>query len=1764
MAAPFTVMDAMIACGINNAVFFNGATACQRIATEIFDNDFLSCLDKSYTELDDSLKDYSALTVANGQIRLTPGIKTNVKAFIQWTRDLIRVGEDPSVLAFPVADAATLIRRYKTHVQFINKSSSLSDIAKPVRFTEKVHWDDRKPVFLNSLGLIRGRNENPLSCVCRPDAAPALVAVANTLEDYVARAPMVGDVFDTDNVEVHTYLVNFVAGNSSAEAKIIQFADTCDGRRAYIALRDHYEGVGLNSRDVLTAEDTLAKLFYSGEKKPHMWFAEFEKQLLRSFAIMDKRENRQVYSDAQKLRILVRKINVDFLQPTLSAINIEITKVPPAITFDEALASFCNAVNQKYPPEMSGTTRTRRINAVGRSNNGNGNGGRKQDKNKNNKGKNRHHNGNGKRASKAGAPIITGTDGKPIEIHPGYKFEPAVWAKIPQHEKDRMQRERDEFKRRCQLAATHTYYPSAPMSYGPPMSYGGEYGGGYGSGYAPAPMYNQSPPPVPQYGIGQVNSGGSMMVSPTPSTACIPPPPPPPPPRDSQYSGSIMGGRNEQAGLRSRNPSRLSTVVTRRELKEISKVPAVEEPHPGSRAQNEADTNADTCCLGTNFIVLRYTNRVADVYPYDKSYDPIQDVPIITGATAWTDHSNGETYILIFHEALYYGRKMGHSLINPNQIRAQGHDFWDNPFDRAHDVGIETLDGPTIPLVFLGTKCVFESSAPSREQLQNCVHIEMTSPLPWNPDEVQLMMGSIESRLQQQTPGMNLCTDDDFILLDIEPSLVCLKELSIKKLHTDDTMSDLPARRTFTSNERHRKLDAEALSENWMIGRKRAMDTINATTQLGTRSAITPLSRRYRADHYYGLKKLNTKFSTDTLYPDARSIIGNTHAQIYSNKAGFVVCYPMRGITGNATGQSLLDFSHDFGVPAHLTFDGYSSQVGPNTLFMKTIRKYNIQHHVSEPRRPNQNPVEGSIRDIKIRWYRIMSRSGAPVCVWDFGLVWTCETSCLSVSSSRYANGRTSMEIVTGETPDISEYLDFSFYEWVSFRTIAGLGETSIGRWLGVSHKVGNLMSYWILPISCRPVSCVTVQRLTEAEKATPAIQSKMHQFDSAVNDRLNTSSPNDLSRAQQAQPFWNRLSLNEDDPDFLTDVNRVIGEATIPYGPDDRVEELDSDDTEPLSEGTGAYVTWAPDVTIGKAETTQQANDTKPAAAANDDDDDSDESYSALPRLIPRTKDEDSSDDDDEHTSYATRHAAPSTPQNVHQPEPFFDNYIGMRFSLPHGPDGSQLHATVKRRRINEDGTPVGTYSSNPLTDTRKYEVEFLDGSQECLTANIIAENMLSQVDEEGHRQLLLSDIIAHRIDDTAVPNDKGWMNTRRGGRHRIKTTKGWEVLCEWKDGSSTWVELKDMKNAYPVDLARYGQRKMLLETPAFAWWAPYVLRKASRSLSKLKSKYWQRTHKYGIRVPKSVNEALAIDREEGNSLWTDAIKEEMAKVRVAFELYEDDVSQLVGHQQITTHMIFDVKLGENFRRKARLVADGHKTETPTSLTYSTVVSRDSVRICFLAAALNDLDIMSADIENAYLTAPCREKCWTIAGPEFREDEGKTFLIVRALYGLKSSGAAFRSHLAGILDDIGFKSSIADPDVWLRPAVKPDGEEYYEYMMCYVDDICCCSFTPKETIAEIQRYVKLKKNQIIPPDMYLGASIAKKSINGRDCWTMSSADYIKAAIENIEKEALKYNLKFAKKAITPIASGYIPEIDSSHELDANGITFFQECIGIF
>jgi hypothetical protein len=179
---------------------------------------------------------------------------------------------------------------------------------------------------------------------------------------------------------------------------------------------------------------------------------------------------------------------------------------------------------------------------------------------------------------------------------------------------------------------------------------------------------------------------------------------------------------------------------------------------------------------------------------------------------------------------------------------------------------------------------------------------------------------------------------------------------------------------------------------------------------------------------------------------------------------------------------------------------------------------------------------------------------------------------------------------------------------------------------------------------------------------------------------------------------------------------------------------------------------------------------------------------------------------------------------------------------------------------------------------------------------------------------------------------------------------------------------------------------------------------------------------------------------------------------------------------------MIFYVNM-EDFRCKESFVAGGHTTNNPHAITYTSVVSRESVIVALTLDDLNDLDVKMADIENAYLTAPITEKVWTVLGPEFGDDTGKRALIVGALYGLKSSGAAFRNHLAQCMTHLGWHPFRDDRDLWMKAETCPDdGVLYWAYILIYVDDILCVHHDPGAPLEKLDEYFKMKEGSIQVP----------------------------------------------------------------------------------
>jgi hypothetical protein len=276
---------------------------------------------------------------------------------------------------------------------------------------------------------------------------------------------------------------------------------------------------------------------------------------------------------------------------------------------------------------------------------------------------------------------------------------------------------------------------------------------------------------------------------------------------------------------------------------------------------------------------------------------------------------------------------------------------------------------------------------------------------------------------------------------------------------------------------------------------------------------------------------------------------------------------------------------------------------------------------------------------------------------------------------------------------------------------------------------------------------------------------------------------------------------------------------------------------------------------------------------------------------------------------------------------------------------------------------------------------------------------------------------------------------------------------------------------------------------------------------------------------VQKTVDEAIAIDKATRTDFWRKALgKKKMLKVKVAWKSADGVTPEqartgkepsMIGFQEIQCHVIINIKM--DFTRKARFVAGGHMTDTPGLITYSSVVSCNSVRLAFLTAGLNNLDVLAGDATNAYINASCREKIWFEGGVETGKDRGKVLIVTRALNGLKSSGAAWRADLAATLRNVKFTSSQADPDVRIRSA-----GTHNDMVLIYVDHDILILVTkePKVSMDELLgRLYELEPEGIHEPDIVcLGAHMEKVQLSdGKVEWSMGSKTYAKNAIRVVQ-----------------------------------------------
>ena len=480
-------------------------------------------------------------------------------------------------------------------------------------------------------------------------------------------------------------------------------------------------------------------------------------------------------------------------------------------------------------------------------------------------------------------------------------------------------------------------------------------------------------------------------------------------------------------------------------------------------------------------------------------------------------------------------------------------------------------------------------------------------------------------------------------------------------------------------------------------------------------------------------------------------------------------------------------------------------------------------------------------------------------------------------------------------------------------------------------------------------------------------------------------------------------------------------------------------------------------------------------------------------------------------------------------------EELLGMSYLKDPGEDGQRFRAHISAKITELDENNIEKIKF--LVKCNEAEVDEILSYSELLD---IVNKQIAIEQGDKDRLWRFKEIVAH----------EGPLQTS----HPAYNGSPWNVQIMWEDGSTTTEPLSIIAADEPVVCAMYAKRNGLLDKPGWKRFKRLASRekKMLRMINQARLTSVRRTtvYKFGYRVPQGVKQAISLDKENGNSMWQDAIKLELSQLH-AYDTFKDlgrGAAAPSGHKKIKVHYIFDVK--NDGRHKARLVAGGHLTDAPLDSVYSGVVSLRSLRLVLFIAELNGLNLIQADVSSAYLYATTKEKVYIIGDVGFGDLKDHTLVIFKALYGLRSSGARWHEKFADSLRDDGWTPSKSDADVWMRQT-----GNLWEYICVYVDDVLGALICPNEFLDMLRNKCGYHLKGDGELHYHLGCDY------GRD----PDGTLYSTPKKYIERMIESYKEMFGdvpKPYTSPLEKNDHPEIDTSEELDALGIKKYQSLIG--
>ncbi len=1197
------------------------------------------------------------------------------------------------------------------------------------------------------------------------------------------------------------------------------------------------------------------------------------------------------------------------------------------------------------------------------------------------------------------------------------------------------------------------------------------------------------------------------------------------------------------------------------------------------------DRGANGGIVGFDAVVIRIHQRTVDVTGIDNH--ELSSLKIVD-ASARVMTNRGWAILIMQQYAHHPVRTTIHSA---GQIEAYKN-FVD---DKSQKVGgkqcIKTLDGYLIPVDIISGLPYIKMQPNTKEEYDTLPHIILTGAEPWDPsvldniisnrDDWQSTMGTLDEGMIPQPFDEHGNYKEREIVpplrrskrvqkntwkfsSDLIQCYLTVANLNVQYLNDeDDELEAGPI------TQRKSKIDYRTYAPYFLqVSEEKIRKTFENTTQFATNVLAGHKIKQVHkaANPAMNIWRRNEPVATDTVYAQVKSIAqGYTMAQVFIGRKSLVI--DIFGMNNQAQFVNTLeDEIRKRGAMDKLISDGATTEISRRV--QDILRALMIKAWQSERDKQKQNFGEQRWCKLKFNTDWVMNMRNIPPEFWFLCAEWCADV--MNHTAEKSLGWKPPLEVLTGQTVDISKLLYFMFYDHVAVprykdneyqQQIGSKKKSEItGRFIGFSWDVGHAMTFKIVTDDTKKIICRSRIRLLDVpdNHIKPEVNLKTTMERTFMQSVADDGSGNWVMPTIDSSkcPF---IGKNDDEEE---QANNQVPDTTS------------SNPTQTNAPSNPPSVTAAPPSeqpvrTSPTVPMTPETRDRVPPAKAKRpptvetvDVDEEDKSPMGDPLLRERgvvmeeVDDDISTSSDETDTSDDTAATDPDDPYQDEEPTPNLedpmktpnptvttrlppDDLIDRTFLMPPKDDGSRERAKIVKR-------------INVYKDKRKDDPDYVKFS--CL------------VNGEYEEIVAYNDIVDY------IEQDDSWDGMWKF--KNIKQIKGpmrsnhphykgcdYNALVEWETGELSWEPLimKDKTGVWdtdPVTVAVFMREHNRIEEfssilpglKRYCKTQKRIVRRANQA--KLTSYRTKPVYMFGVLIPRNYQQAIEFDKANGNTKWQDATRLELEQIN-DYDTFVDKGRGYIpgpGWKKITVHLVYACKHDGRF--KARLVAGGHLTDTPIDSVYSSVVSLRGIRILVFLGELNECEVWATDIGNAYLEAYTKEKVYIIAGPEFEELEGHTLVISKALYGLCSSGLRWSEKFADVLRDMGFFLSKGERDVWMR-----DKGDHYEYIGVYVDDLIIVSKNPKSIIGHLQDTYKFKLKGTGPISFHLGCDFFRDE-EGVLCY--APYKYITRMLDNY-KRMFGQNPKVAS---SPLPGGDHPEVDTSELVDLEDTKIYQSLIG--